>query len=334
MIKRLLLTASVVGLLGSGTQAQYVAVGPGTTLQGDYFRGVGIAAWGMGTYNHNTAVANSINVDTVVKWNEYLAAVARQQTKDYVARKMTIAAQKKELYERERARILENPEARDIETGAALNAVLKQLEDSRVDESTLRSAELQVPLPADLIRQIPFAINETGEKFSMERLSVKGKHKWPPALQDNQFELGKKAYERALDKALEQAIDGKMQISAIEAVNTAVDELFHRLDTVVGRIRDPLFLEAKDRLTELRSTVRFFKKEMVERAIGDIDKYSGTTVNELRIFMQTHHLRFASAQTPEERLLFPKLYASLVYQRNKLAEVGGIPNKQDGVLLK
>jgi hypothetical protein len=322
-----LLTTLAVGLLGTVARAQYVGVGPGSTLQGDYLRGVGIAAWGMGTYNYNTAVADSINVNTVIKWNEYLAAVAKQQTKDYVARKMTLATQKKELYERERARILENPEARDIETGAALNAVLNQLQNSRVDESTLRSAELQVPLPTDVIRRIPFTLSEKGEKFSMERLSLKGKGKWSVALQDDKFQLVKNAYERALDKALEQAIDAKMQMSAIEGVKAAADDLFSRLDEVVGPSPDRLYMEAKERLNELKATVRLLKTEMIERAIGDIDKYSGTTVNELRLFMQTHHLHFGSAQTPEERQLFPQLYASLVQQRNKLANPEAIPVK-------
>jgi hypothetical protein len=307
-----------MGILGTGARAQYFEVGPGSTLQGDYLRGVGIAAWGIGTYNYNTAVADSIDVDTVIRWNEYLAAVAAQQTRDYVARKMFLAMEKKELYERERLRILTSPEARDVEQGDALNAVLKQLQDSRVDESTLRTREFQVPMPVDVIRQIPFTLSEKGEKFSMERISLKGKGKWTVALQDDGFLFVKKAYELALDAALEQAIDGRMQLSAIEGVEAAADDMFLRLDEVVGPSTDRLYMEAKERLTELKSTVRLLKTEKVERAIGDIDKYSGTTVNDLKLFMQSHHLRFAAAQTPEERLLFRPLYASLVQQLNKV----------------
>jgi hypothetical protein len=327
MLRRMVLTALAVGLLGSVAQAQRIFVGGGSTPQGDYLRGVGIAAWGEGLYNYNTALATSINVDTFIRWNEYLAAVAREQTRAYVARKMNLFNEKKEFYEQEQQRILQSPEARDIETGGALNAVLKQLEDARVDESTLRSADMQVPLPAELIRQIPFTLSEKGEKFSMERLSVRGKHKWTVALQDDRFALVKKAYERALDKALEQAIDGRMQIPTIDGVEAAADDMFRRLDDVVGPSPDRLYMEAKERLNELKATVRLLKTEMVERAIGDIDKYSGMTVNELRVFMQIHHLRFASAQTPEERLLFPQLYAALVQQRNKVSDVGGLLTK-------
>ena len=40
------------------------SIGAGSTPQGDYLRGVGIAAMGMGIYNEKTAIAKSINLDT------------------------------------------------------------------------------------------------------------------------------------------------------------------------------------------------------------------------------------------------------------------------------
>ncbi len=52
--------------------------------------------------------------------------------------------------------------------------------------------------------------------------------------------------------------------------------------------------------------------------IGELDKYSGTTVNDLKVFMREHHLRFAGARTPEERQLFPELRELLAKQRDLL----------------
>ena len=43
-----------------------------------------------------------------------------------------------------------------------------------------------------------------------------------------------------------------------------------------------LYIEAKERLTELKVTVRLLKTAKIERAIGEIDKYSGTTINDLK----------------------------------------------------
>jgi hypothetical protein len=313
--------AALIVLLSLATpaRAQFIAAGAGSTPEGDYLRGVGIAAWGMGQYNLNTAQAESINTDTFIRWNEYLAAVALEQTKRYVARIMADANKRKEFYKQNKQRILESPEARDVENGDALNAILQQLLDYKIGDSTLRSAEYQVPLAADMIRHIPFKLDEKGERFSMDRLSLKGKGKWSVALQDDKFQYVKKEYERALDEALGQAIDGKMQLAAIEKLDAKADDMFRRLDEVLSPSSDRLYTEAKERLGELKSVVRLLKTEKIEQAIGEIDKYPGTTVNDLRLFMMSHHLRFAGAKTPEERRRFPELYAALVQQRDKLA---------------
>ena len=54
-----------------------------------------------------------------------------------------------------------------------------------------------------IIRRIPFKLAEKNEKFSMSRLSPKGKGKWPVAFQDDQFTAERRRYEHALDDALE-----------------------------------------------------------------------------------------------------------------------------------
>ena len=44
-----------------------------------------------------------------------------------------------------------------------------------------------MPLSVDMVRRIPFRLGERGENFSMNRLTVKGKGKWPVAFQDKRF---------------------------------------------------------------------------------------------------------------------------------------------------
>ena len=95
-------------------------------------------------------------------------------------------------------------------------------------------------LPVDLVRHIPFKLAEKGEQFSMDRLSLKGKGKWTVAMQDRQFDREKKAYALALDKALEQAIDGKMQLATIEELEARANDLLLRLNEVVPPGRSPL----------------------------------------------------------------------------------------------
>ena len=189
--------------------------------------------------------------------------------------------------------------------------------DPRISESSFRSAE--VPLSVDLVRRIPFKLGEKNEKFSMSRLSLKGKAKLPPALQDPRFTLYVLAYERVLDDTMEQAIDGKMTFAAIEALEQAVFDLRRKLNDVVPPSSDRLYIEAKGKLEELEKVVGLFKTHKVQQALVEIDKYPGTTVNDLRAFMQRHNLEFAPAETPDERTLYPELHAALTLQRDKVA---------------
>lgn len=62
MFRMLLATLAVLALVNCRAPAQFITAG--STLEGDYLRGVGIAGWGMGLYNLNTAQAESIHTDT------------------------------------------------------------------------------------------------------------------------------------------------------------------------------------------------------------------------------------------------------------------------------
>jgi hypothetical protein len=303
-----------LALLGASARGQYF--GPGSTLAGDYLRGVGIAGWGMGLYNLNTAQANRINTETYVYWNEYLYNVAKNENREAAEHRAAMIARHAAAYAKIKERILEHPEERDMLNGDSLNAVLDKLMDPRISESSFKYAK--VPLTVDVIRRIPFKLAEKNEKFSMSRLSPKGKGKWPVAFQDDQFTAERRGYERALDNALEQAIEGKMQLEAIKAVEDAVEVLANKLDKVIPPSTERHYMEAKKRVDELRISARLLKTFQIERALGEIDKYSGTTVNDLRLFMQKYGLRFAVAESPEERTLYPELYAALLQQREKV----------------
>ena len=214
-LKSLLATLLALALFESVAQAQPF-VGAGSTPAGDYLRGVGIADWGMGLYNLNTAQAKSIEVDSAIRWDEYVAAVVKQQTLEYVTHKLDDATKLKERYKQNRQRLLDSPEAHDVLNADALNRLLDHLQDAKIDEAALRSTRFRVPLSVDMIRKIPFKLSEKGERFSMDRLCLKGKATWPVAFQRNEFQIVKKMYELALDKALEQAIEGKMQGATLE----------------------------------------------------------------------------------------------------------------------
>jgi hypothetical protein len=320
MVREFLQTMFVVGLLGSIAEAQQaIFVGAGSTPQGDYLRGVGIAAWGMGIYNEKTAIAGQINANTFMTLNEYFAAVARSEGYEHALRRKEELSKISKFRQQIQERIHNNPELRDVLDGDALNSMLTDLTNPGVSDST--SHYYRVPLDADVIRRIPFKLGEKGATFSMNRLSMKGKKKWAVKFQDPSFRPICEAYQRAVENALDLAIDGKMKQEAITAVEKAVDDLETKLKGT-PEVYDPrnqhLYSDAKAQLDVLQKTERLFMDLPIQRVLGEVDNYSGTTVDELRRFMRRHGLSFAGAETPDERDLYSKLHTALKVQNEKL----------------
>src|SRR5438105_13795048 len=113
--------------LGSSARGQFV--GAGSTPAGDYLRGVGIAAQGMGVYNYNTAMANQINAETEIRVSDYIREIIRLDTRARAARRAYWQAKDREAFEAIHKRILDSPEERDVMNGESLNATLDKLMD-------------------------------------------------------------------------------------------------------------------------------------------------------------------------------------------------------------
>ena len=114
--------------------AQPVYVAPGSKQQGDYLRGVGVAACRIGMGNLLDAQATSINVDTGIRLNEYIASVIKNEAAENAQRRAARSQRDREQYNKEQKRILESPEARDVDKGNTLNAVLEQMNAGLIQE--------------------------------------------------------------------------------------------------------------------------------------------------------------------------------------------------------
>ena len=327
MSRPLAITLMLLTTIAANSRAQPISVGPGSTPQGDYLRGVGVAAYGIGMGNLLDAQANSINVDTGIRLNEYIASVLKNEAAENAQRRAARIERDRELYNKEQKRILESPEARDVDKGNALNAVLEQMNAGLIQESSHRYAN--VPLSVDQVRRIPFKLAAKGIKsFSMYRLTVKHKGQWPPAFQDRQFDRERRTYELALDHVLDQHVHTDAQIEAINSLKSAVSALSDRLEQVRGlHVGDPRYLEARATLRELDAMVEMLKRHKLQLALVDLDQYHGTTVNDLRVFMRNHGLQFAVAESKEERELYPELYTKLRIHHDKVTGAAGEGDK-------
>ena len=75
-------------------------------------RGMGQYYEGSGVFNKKTAMADAINVDTMIRWNEYLYEAHLEATRRLVARRRANSERIRGACERDLKDLLENPSAR------------------------------------------------------------------------------------------------------------------------------------------------------------------------------------------------------------------------------
>jgi hypothetical protein len=311
------LILTVPGLYAAAQGPMFI--GPGSTVEGDYLRGVGVASYGIGLGNLYNAQATAINVDTAIRLNEYIAAVLKNENAENAAHRHAKLQREHDAYNKMRERIFKEPEALDVDKGSSLNALLEKMNEGRIQESAHRYAD--VTIPADIIKKIPFKLGEKGVgSFSMHKLTMKDLKSWPLAFQDPQFDLERRKYFQALDKVLEEHEQQAARIESINRLERAVEALSTRLGQAKGL--DPSerrFIEASQRVRDLRKTVEMLKLHKIQTILADLDRYEGKNVDHLRAFMRTHNLQFAAAESVEERDIFPKLYEKLKFHYEKVS---------------
>ena len=207
-----------------------------------------------------------------------------------------------------------------MRNGDSLNAELQKLLDPIISESAFRTASL--PFDTGSIRRIRFKIPDEAVSFSLERLTMRGKGQWVVAFQGSRFQPLKDAYERALDRALDESIGGKVDKGTIEAVGMAVDDLRRKLDQTFNP-SDHRHFEARRQLDEMKRIVELFKHHKVQKMIGEMETFAGTTVYDLIHFMKSYKVGFAPADNEFELGIYPDLYDILVEQREQLLRSSG-----------
>ena len=298
--------------------AAQIFVGGGTTPQGDYLRGLGVAGAGMGLYNLRTAQAESIQADTAIKVDTYMSMVFRQARDNWVKLDKQREDKAKANYKAIADRVQQNPNSLDIFTGNAINKAMDDLNNPNIQESAFRLAP--VPISREMLRRIPFKMDEKGLIFSIQRLTARGKGKWPVAFQQDTFEKERKAYDNAIDRALGEMIDGKVYEETINQYDDAVKALTTKLEARFGlKTNDRLYTDANLRLQEIKKASNLIKTVKMQPVMADLDRYTGKTVNDLRLFMLAHNLRFAVADGDDERKLYIELYSAVHTVRRMVA---------------
>jgi hypothetical protein len=148
-------TLGVILIIGGTARAQVHAVGPGLTVAGDRLRGEGVYLQGLGWYELNAARARERDAETekmLYDWNWQLYNDYMRERDAEIGRKANLTKAQADAAQRQHdereLRLRTNPTDDDIRRGDALNAMLADLSDPSIAESSWRLA--QVPLPDDL----------------------------------------------------------------------------------------------------------------------------------------------------------------------------------------
>jgi hypothetical protein len=287
--------------------------GWGATVQGDIARGLGDFAAGAGVYNRDTAVANSINTDTALRWNEYWyesQIVANRNERLRMDARMRRDAAAGELAYK---RVLEDPTPDDIASGDALNAALDQVSNPRVHSSALRLMTNRIP--GKVVRDLPFV--NASDAVSINLAQLTGEDGWPSAFKNPRLDEERRAYSRAIEEALAEDRQGDLSGATIARVRDALARLRAKFEA--NRPADvTAYNEGLNYLKSLYGMTRMLERPEVEKIIAELESAKETTLGSLLGFMHTFNLRFGRATTPTQRAAYEQLFPLLDAHRDRI----------------
>lgn len=315
----LAVAAILFGLAGeSRAQRGYGGYGWGgwggaSTVQGDMARGLGYYSMGAGIYNEKTAIANSINTDTVMRWNQYIYLSQQEANRREYVRMARRQARDSGAGDLIYKRLRDNPSASDIANGNALNVILDQITDPKIHSSALRLATAS--LGSQTVRDIPFSHASEAVVLSLHQLSAQDG--WPVALRGEQFAPVREAYQKAVAKALDEDLNGEISPETLKSVNNAASQVRAALEASPPADRAQA-IEAQNYVKTLLGMARMIQYPDVEQVLSELGKMKQTSVGSLLGFMHTYNLRFGPASTPRQRAVYQELYPIMVSQRDRI----------------
>lgn len=284
------------------------------TAEGDVARGMGSFVMGAGFYNESTAVADSINTDTIMRWNEYVHEAQENLNRNRGQRTAQARERTSNLNDAIQKRLRDNPEPREIFQGSALNAALEEINDPRIYAKALHGAKVKIG--GEKIRLIPFRHNAAAITVGLHQLATGA---FPPALSTPEFEADRQAL-KALDQQItEQVADEKEPDPAtvdklLSAIYAAEEKAARVLPAnSLGHKQADKFLKA------LHGLVVMLKAPSLDPVLAGVENRPNATLGELVNFMTAFNLRFGPATTPQQREVYRELHGLLVQLRDQVA---------------
>ena len=169
----------------------------------------------MGTFNLNRAQAEAIDNATMMKWNEYFwACVDEENRRSRVGPVLSGANDVISLYNDRRERDREQARrARPTQWRRAQCAPRAALEPQ---DPSVKLEKAGRDDPGETIQRCAFRYPSVGMTISLGRLTVRDG--WPLALRGKAFARERAAYQKAMETALEQNLEGKLTPEAFKSL--------------------------------------------------------------------------------------------------------------------
>ncbi len=289
--------------------------GWGGTAQGSIATGLGYFAAGEGIYNYNTAVADAIETNTWMKYNEYLYNARLEAGRRFRNHEAATRREREIIDQKKADRLADAPTQGDIENGNALNVILDEMTSPRVlGGSSLRMASGKID--PKLIRDIPFRARGDAITICLDDLT--DAKNWPEPLLKPAFDAERTAYARDIDDALAQAGKGDIAPATVERVRRDINLLYRKATEVLPRDNSPERTDALNYLKGLAALSRMLERPQYEKVLGELDKLESTSTGNLLAFMHTYNLRFDAADTPRQREVYRALYPVIAADRERV----------------
>ena len=284
------------------------------TAQGDIARGMGVYAAGAGYYNRETAIANSINTNTVMRWNQYVYEAQENANRMHHAKLAQERFKTNKAADQIRDRLRNYPERADIYRGDAINVAFDEINDPRVYAKALEGG--RVKLGGELIRNIPFQYAAAAITVSIHQLAKEGP---PPSLLRPEFATEREAIKELGQELHKQIEDGKNpDPETIRKMLTAINVAEEKVDKILpANTRDRN--EADRYLKALHGLIAMLETPAIDVILAGVEKRPEANLGELLSFMNAFNLRFGAATTPTQRQVYDTLYPKLVELRNQVA---------------
>jgi hypothetical protein len=284
------------------------------THDSELARGMGVFAAGAGFYNKQTAIADSINTDTVMRWNEYMHEVQMNSGRILQKRREERRERNLNLSDAIQKRLRDNPEPRDVLRGDALNVAFDEIDDPRVYVKALQGAKVRIG--GEKIRNIPFRYAAAAITVGIHQLAT---GTLPTPLLRPDFEADREAL-KALDQQIfEQIADDKDPDPAtVKKLLAAI----YAIEEKAAKILPNNSLERKQAdkyLKALHGLVVMLKTPAIDDIVAGVEKRPDATLGELLSFMNAFNLRFGVASTPQQQEVYRFLYPKLVELRDQVA---------------